>query len=128
MKRSAINPIGLGAANWKPVDRWAGRLPHRVMLNEWPEFALKNYERHPVDNRPKLDDDPSPWSGPFLLRPTVSFMEWVDQFHIGACEIIFWFDLLEAKHCAANDVDYLDAWSIGFERENDAVLFKLRWM
>jgi len=128
MKRAAYLPIALGAAKWTPVDRWAGRLPHRIMMDAWPEFALENYEPHPVDNRPKLVDDPSPWGGPFLLRPTPGFREWAEQFGIGPCEIIFWFDLLEAKHCAANDVDYVEAWSVGFERERDAALFKLRWM
>jgi hypothetical protein len=101
----------------KPRDRFAGKLPFRVWLKLWPHFITHCESEN---DRPSTD--------PLLCIPTQEFLDWVISFAIGPYEIYFWNDIIEASHCAANDIEYPDAWSVGFANEKDAVFFKMRWL
>lgn len=103
-----------------PVDKWEGRLPHRVLFSvAWPSFVIKGGTYTQLGEGSQY--------GPFLMQPTKKFQKWISDFGIGVYEIVFWEDIVEAHFRSTSDTPYPDAFSVGFENINDAVIFKMWW-
>lgn len=100
--------------DWKPDDAWADCLPHRVLFSNW-DFTLDSREFSPRANCGRKTS----------INHGSQFQTWLDEFKVGEYQIFYWGDSYHWQ--AANDEIHV-VWSFCFEREVDAVLFKLCWM
>lgn len=102
---------------WKPINYSHELYPHRVHFSGW-DFKLDGREFSPKSqsgNKEFTYIDHGP-----------EFQAWADEYKIAGFQIAFWGDS-RYRYEAAND-EIQTVWSFCFERERDAILFKLKWV
>jgi len=107
---------------WEPVDRWEGCFPHRLLSDDFI-FSFDVREMSPIREISK--------GGPALISVPVEVMAWAVEMEIGPFQICYFGDSARDRWVVANDNsdhEIYGIWSICFERPNDEILFKLRWM
>jgi hypothetical protein len=108
----------------KPVDPWREVFPHRLMFSRIPNGCLLGFS---VDDVVAITRKRLSKGGPYILSPKTEFKQWAKKNLRGRYQFLFWHDIQEAKFLSANDSDYPDAYTVAFENERDAVVYKVMW-
>lgn len=106
----------LDVLKWKPITLLDQCLQYRVHFSDW-SFKLDSSEFSPRSND----------QGFLLIDHGPQFATWLKEYKIGPYQIVFWGDH-QYRWEAANDEQIQTIWSFCFEREIDAILFKLKWV
>lgn len=110
-----MSVTGVEILRWKPITNFGNCLPHRVHFSEWT-FKLDSREFVPQSNEGEYT----------LIDHGPEFQSWLEEYKVGPHQIVYW-GVGRSRWEAANDEVHTE-WSFCFEREIDAILFKLKWV